>query len=238
MFFSAAFLIPYPAVPERYYNLFYFNAPSWSLFWEYVANIGYALLLYKIRNRTLWLFTVLAAGLLIYTAYKYRMLGVGWGLSNYLGGAPRVAFSFLMGLLVYRSNWIIRSSLGFAAVSMLLVAAFVFPFVKVLNPITEPLIVIFYLPFLVSLGAGAQLTNRSHKACVFLGELSYPLYMVHYPFLWVFLSYLETHKPPMSQLQLLIPVLFVSLVGFAYLIMVYVDRPIRRYLKAKLVSSK
>lgn len=28
-------------------NLFGFNAPSWSLFWEYVANIFYALILIR-----------------------------------------------------------------------------------------------------------------------------------------------------------------------------------------------
>src|SRR5690606_34277753 len=51
MFASSSLLIPYPAVPERYFNLFHLNPPTWSLFWEYIANISYALFLYKFRNK-------------------------------------------------------------------------------------------------------------------------------------------------------------------------------------------
>ena len=32
-------LIPYPTMDNRYNNLFGLNAPAWSLFWEYIANI-------------------------------------------------------------------------------------------------------------------------------------------------------------------------------------------------------
>lgn len=39
IFLYSVFLIPYPAMAERYTNLFSLNAPAWSLFWEYIANI-------------------------------------------------------------------------------------------------------------------------------------------------------------------------------------------------------
>src|SRR6478609_8545742 len=36
LFVCSLFLIPLPVMEERAFNLFAFNAPSWSLFWEYV----------------------------------------------------------------------------------------------------------------------------------------------------------------------------------------------------------
>ena len=37
LFTGSLFLIPLPLMEERFFNLFAFNAPSWSLFWEYAA---------------------------------------------------------------------------------------------------------------------------------------------------------------------------------------------------------
>ncbi len=237
MLLSAGLMIPYPAVPERYYNLFQLNPPTWSLFWEYVANIFYAVVLFKIRNKLLWLLTIIAALLLCYTAYFYKNLSVGWSSDNYPAGFARVFYSFLAGMLVYRSRWIIRTSLGFISVGLLLLLAFLVPYRDNLNHITEPLLVIFYFPFLVALGAGAQLRTQLKKACKFMGELSYPLYMVHYPFLWVFYSYIETHKTSLRHLKMMVPVFTILLIVLAYLILVFVDAPVRKYFKERMKKN-
>nr|WP_317131583.1 acyltransferase [Mucilaginibacter ginsenosidivorans] len=39
IFLCSILLIPFPVVTERAFNLFNLNAPAWSLFWEYIANI-------------------------------------------------------------------------------------------------------------------------------------------------------------------------------------------------------
>jgi peptidoglycan/LPS O-acetylase OafA/YrhL len=41
------------------------NGPAWSLFFEYIANIAYALILRKLSNRVLAVLMILAAGLLL-----------------------------------------------------------------------------------------------------------------------------------------------------------------------------
>jgi peptidoglycan/LPS O-acetylase OafA/YrhL len=94
----------------------------------------------------------------------------------------------------------------------------------------EPIIVFVYFPFLIALGAGTRTGPFWSDVCKKLGDLSYPLYMVHYPFLWLFLSYIQAEKPALSQLTFIIPVLAISLIIFSYLVMIYVDVPIRRYL--------
>ncbi|MFT3844336.1 MAG: acyltransferase [Lacibacter sp.] len=101
MFLSAGLMIPYPSIPERYYNLFYINPPTWSLFWEYIANIFYAVLLWKMNIHLHRILTVLAALLLFYTAFYYNNLSIGWGADNYAGGGARVLFSFLAGMLLF-----------------------------------------------------------------------------------------------------------------------------------------
>ena len=236
MFLSSSLLLPYPIVPERYHNLFHLNAPIWSLFWEYIANIFYAIILFRLSRNVLWPLLAAAALLLSYAAFHYGNLGVGWSIENFAGGGARVFYSFLAGMLVYRTSWIIKSRLGFISISLLLLLAFLFPYSDQTNWFVEPLIVIFYFPFLVALGAGVS-TNSFATTCTFAGEISYPLYMVHYPFIWIFLSYVETRKPTMIQLEIIVPVAVVLLIIFAYLIMIFLDMPIRVYLKNKLKRS-
>jgi peptidoglycan/LPS O-acetylase OafA/YrhL len=233
LFLSSALLIPYPLIPERYFNLFHLNPPTWSLFWEYIANIFYALVLVRLKNKLIWLLIFLAAIAICYEAYRSTFLGVGWGGDNFWAGGIRVSYSFLAGVLIYRSGLIITSRLGFISLSALLVLAFIFPYSDKRNFIIDPIIVVFYLPFLVSLGAGAVLHPRLSRICQWSGELSYPLYMVHYPFLWLFLSYVERTKPSVYQMVPIIIIGTVLLIGLAYLVLIYIDKPIRRYLSKR-----
>lgn len=237
MFLTSCLMVPYPLVHERYFNLFHLNPPTWSLFWEYIANILYALVLIKFRNKILWIFTVIAAVALCYESYKSSYLGVGWGGDNFIGGGVRVFYSFLAGMLVYRTKWIIRSRLGFLSMSILLALVFIVPFSDKVNWFTDSLIVLLYFPLLVALGAGARLTARFTKLCRFSGEISYPLYMVHYPFLWIFLSYVEAKKPAVSEMVMIIPIATLLLICLAYFIMVFLDLPIRKYLKSSMKQS-
>ncbi len=232
IFLASIFLIPYPAMTERTFNLFSFNAPAWSLFWEYVANIFYAFILYRLSRRSLLLFLTLAAAVLCAVGYHSGSLGGGWSGPTFWDGGARVAYSFLAGLLIYRFNWIIKTRLGFASLSLLLLAAFMMPYFK-WNVLAEALVILFYFPLLVSLGAGAALTKRSETLCVFSGKISYPLYMTHYAVIWMFMNYYNTHKPGTQQLALIVTTGVILLTGVAYVAMVAYDIPIRRYLTSR-----
>lgn len=236
MFLASAFLVPYPVMPERFFNLFCLNAPSWSLFWEYIANIFYVLVLYRFGVRLLTVITLIAAALICFVAFKSTNLAGGWGATTFWDGGARILYSFLVGILIFRSNWIIKNKLGFAGISILLLLAFLIPYSDQYNWITEPLIVLVYFPMLVALGAGATLTSGFDKFCKLSGEISYPLYMTHYPFIWVFLTYVTVVKPEMSLLKMIIPISVILLILLAYLIMRFVDIPLRKYLKRKFLA--
>ncbi|RZK47032.1 MAG: acyltransferase, partial [Pedobacter sp.] len=164
-FFCSILLIPLPIIEDRGFNLFSFNAPSWSLFWEYVANIVYAMVLYKIKRNLLLFLTIVAAVVLCFVGYRAGNLLGGWSGPTFWDGAARIAYSFLAGLLIFRSNWIIKNNLGFIGVALLLCLAFLMPFGK-WSWVTEPLVVIIYFPLLVALGAGATLKTSFRKLCI------------------------------------------------------------------------
>ncbi|GAB3663853.1 acyltransferase [Echinicola sediminis] len=238
MFLSASLMLPYPIVPERYFNIFHLNPPTWSLLWEYVANIFYAVVLFRLRNKALWILTVIAAIVLVYTVSIYGNLSIGWSGDNFWGGGARIFYSFLAGMLVYRSGWVIKSKLGFKSLAALMMLAFLAPFSEATNIFLEPLIVIFYLPFLVALGAGAELAPSDKQVCVLSGEISYPLYMVHYPFIWLFYSYWERFSPSFQEQVLIMCVGTPLLVILAYIVMKYLDMPIRQYFKDRLKRKR
>ena len=166
LFVCSLLLIPLPVMEERAFNLFAFNAPSWSLFWEYVANIFYAFVLIKLGRRSLAALTIFAAIGICMVSYRAGNLLGGWSKDNFFDGGARVAYSFLAGLFLYRSNWIIKNRLGFIGLAILLFLAFIMPGSK-WNWLTEALVVLLYFPLLVSLGAGSSLSPQWKKLCRF-----------------------------------------------------------------------
>lgn len=234
-FICSVLLIPLPVIADRGFNLFSFNAPAWSLFWEYVANIVYAFMLYKISRGYLLLLTIVSAVVICFVAYHSGNLMGGWSGPTFWDGSARISYSFLAGLLVYRSNYIIKNKLGFIGIAVLLFLAFVMPFSK-WNWLSEPLAVLFYFPLLICLGAGATLTPGLKRLCVFFGNISYPLYMTHYAVLWMFGNYYVSRRPGTMKLAFIIIASLIMLVGAAYLIMIIYDMPLRKYLNNKRVE--
>jgi peptidoglycan/LPS O-acetylase OafA/YrhL len=231
-FICSVLLIPLPIIADRGFNLFSFNAPSWSLFWEYVANIVYAFVLYRIKRGFLLLLTVISALAICFVAYRSGNLLGGWSGPTFWDGGARISYSFLAGLLIYRSNWIIKNNIGFIGLSVLLFLAFIMPSTK-WNWLTEPLVVLIYFPLLITLGAGAVLKPSLKRICVFSGNLSYPLYMTHYAVLWMFGNYYTSHKPGTMQLSFIIISGVILLVAAAYLVMIFYDIPVRKFLNDK-----
>jgi len=206
-----------------------------------VANIFYAIVLWRLKRGWLLVLTIISAVAICAVCYRAGNLMGGWSGPTFWDGSARISYSFLAGLLIYRSNFIIKNKLGFIGIAILLFLAFVMPF-GTWNWLTEPFAILFYFPLLIALGAGAVLAPGLKKLCIFFGRISYPLYMTHYAVLWMFGNYYSTHKPGSGQLALIIIVSLIVLVGVAYLTMVIYDMPVRKYLndrrKKMLVETK
>jgi len=232
IFLCSLLLIPFPVMEDRAFNLFGLNAPSWSLFWEYAANIVYAFILCRIGRPFLVALTILAAAALCWVSYSAGNLLGGWNGETFWHGGARIAYSFSAGLLVYRSNWIIKNRLGFLGLAVLLSLAFIMPYSQ-WNWLAEVVVVLFYFPLLVSLGAGAVLSPKLKNICVFSGKISYPLYMTHYSVIWIFGNYYMSANPSGSELAFIVIGGTALMVLAAYIVMVVYDIPLRRYLSNK-----
>jgi peptidoglycan/LPS O-acetylase OafA/YrhL len=230
-FLCAILLIPFPdGIPNRYGNLMPLNAPAWSLFAEYVANVVYILFLGRLNRKWLIPLAVIAAGLLIYVSHKAGNLMGGWSGDTFFQGYARLFFEFTAGLIIHRYQLIIKNKLGFVTLAILLIATLIMPYAS-WNWLQEPLTVILIFPLILSLGAGSTVSSRMRKICKFSGDISYPLYMTHYMVMWVFAHYTAAHPMHGTQLALFIACATLVLIGFAYLVLKFYDEPVRKRMR-------
>lgn len=226
------------------------NGPSWSLFFEYIGNIMYALFLHRMSTKALATLVVSAgAGLASYAIFNfsgYGHLGVGWTLLDYnlLGGFLRVLFSFSMGLLMSRVFKPVRIGGAFWICSLGLVFLFSVPHLggmesPWMNGIFDSVCTLFILPILVYLGASGKTTDKaSSKICKFLGDISYPVYIVHYPFMYLFYAWLWSEKLTFAQTWPVALALFFGNILLAYLCLKLYDEPVRKWLSKRFLVKK
>lgn len=244
----AMFMIPAlpGTTPEVRGNgeMFPLNGPTWSLFFEYIANICYAIFLRKSSTKTLAVFTGISfiglACFAIINPTGYGTLGVGWTLANYnfLGGLLRVTFPFCAGLLLSRIFKPVKIKGAFWVCSIILAATLYLPFIgqwenPLYNCIWEVCCVAFVFPLIVYIGASGSTTDKlSTGICKFLGDISYPLYIVHYPSMYLFYSYIgfpDTFRTPSETYPIQIA-LFVGNIVLAYAALKLYDEPVRKWL--------
>jgi peptidoglycan/LPS O-acetylase OafA/YrhL len=225
------------------------NGPAWSLFFEYIANILYAVIVRRFSKLVLSIFVTLAAFMLIQylvTSKNGDLIG-GWSLNSeqlYIG-FTRLLFPFFGGVLLCRLGKLIHIKNAFWWSSLLIIIMLSIPRIGDehhvwMNGIYESVCLIIVFPLIVSIGAGGELHNmRSEKICNFLGEISYPLYITHYPLIYLFTAWVVNNKVPLGIQGLLMGLLVVitSLV-IAYLSLRFYDKPVREWLRKKVLVKK
>jgi peptidoglycan/LPS O-acetylase OafA/YrhL len=225
-------LIPSPFLPHRGGGLFPYNTPSWSLFFEYVANIVYTLILCRLKRRLLFVLWVISTAFLLYFSKKAGWLIGGWDITSVPDGFARVAFSFITGLLIFRYNLIRKHNFGLLLPTLLLLGVFFYPH-RENDWIIESIIVIFIFPLIISMGAGTTVSETVCKFCDFFGRLSYPLYMTHITTVWIFGNYYNIYKPAGIWLTLIVSGLIIFNLLTAYFVMRWIDEPVRKWLNKK-----
>ena len=93
-------------------------------------------------------------------------------------------------------------------------------------------------PVVVLIGAGSTTTDeRSKRFCEWLGQLSYPLYIVHYPLMYMQMAWVATHPdaPVWHHVLLNTSVVAVS-VAMSWAMLRLYDEPVRAWLKKKLFA--
>ncbi|TPG65383.1 acyltransferase family protein [Hymenobacter nivis] len=224
------------------------DGPGWSLFFEYIANILYALGARKLPNWALAVLVALAGAALVHLAVAGPTGDVigGWSLTaeQLRVGFTRMLFPFFAGLLLCRAAALGRVPHAFWWCSALLVAVLAFPRVGGAahlwqNGLYDSLSIILLFPLVVWLGASGQVTGRAAaRLCTFLGAISYPIYITHYPLIYVYTAWVSRHKPPLGQAWPVALLTLAAAVALAYASLKLYDEPVRRWLKAKLQAPK
>ena len=243
------FMIPaIPGVPYEVRGngeMFPLNGPGWSLFFEYIGNICYAIFMRRMSTKVLAFFTLLLglahAWFFIGDVSQYDMIGVGWTIDavNFWGGFIRMLFPFSIGMLLARTFKPRKVKGAFWICSLALIILFAMPYIPSkgnisLNSLYEFVCIAFIFPVLVWLGACGTATGLAKKANCFLGELSYPLYIVHYPIMYVFYAWLiKSDIYTLSACWQVVLLVIASSITLAYLCLRLYDIPVRKWLTDK-----
>lgn len=222
------------------------DGPAWSLFYEYVANILYALFLRKASKTVLSILVALAGIALIHfavTGPNGDVIG-GWSLdpAQIRVGLTRLLYPFLAGLLLSRISKPGKLKNAFLWCSLLLILIFSFPRIGGsenlwMNGLYDSLIIILLFPLIVFMGASGELKGKvSSRVCNFLGDISYPLYITHYPLIYIFTAWVVDNQIPLEKAWPAGILLLLSSIAIAYASLRLYDIPVRKWLTKRLMA--
>lgn len=223
------------------------NGPAWSLFFEYIANILHALILRRLSKIALGILVFIAGVALIHlavTSPNGDIIG-GWAIEpeQLKIGFTRLLFPYMAGMLLRRAIKLANPKNTFLLASLLLVAVLSFPRVGGydqvwMNGIYDSLTVILVFPIIIYLGAiGEAKGALSEKICTFLGDLSYPIYIIHYPFAYVFYGWVINNDIPIEIGACVGMGLLVIMVILSHLILKFYDEPVRNWLSKRFMKN-
>lgn len=181
----------------------------------------------------------------------YTVIG-GWEFTgkHLFIGLTRLLYPFFAGLLLSRmmkhslakATECVRShgfaKRGFWICSILLAAMLLMPRFGgethyLYNGIYESVAILLVFPVIVWLGGCCHVTGRSAKLCKWLGDISYPLYIMQYPIVYGMQGAWATLHPDVTTDQ----TLFINISSFCVSILVawaslkLFDEPVRAWLK-------
>jgi len=109
-----------------------------------------------------------------------------------------------------------------------------------MNGLYESACIILVFPLIVSIGAGGSLTGKYPvKICRFLGGISYPLYITHYPLIYLYTAWVVNNKIQLGAYGLFVGLLlFISSIAIAWACLKLYDEPIRNWLAKRYLVKK
>ena len=245
-----AFLIPATIGSEirGVGEMYPLNGPSWSLFFEYIGNILYVFFIHKLPTKALFVLVLLAGiGLAAFAIWgPYGDICVGFSMTgdNMIGGSLRLLFSFSAGLLLSRIFKPVNIKGAFWIGSLSVVILLAVPRIGGsenlwMNGLYDTICFALVFPLLVYLGASGKTTDKiTTRICKFLGDISYPLYMVHYPFIYLYYAWVKNENLTFVQSLPGALALVIGCIILAYLCLKLYDEPVRKFLTKHLLHTQ
>lgn len=252
-------LLMIPAIPHTITDvrgnaeMFPLNGPQWSLFFEYIGSLLYALLLHRLSTRLLRLWVIVSGlGVIACTMANFSggyTMGYGWSIlgwdiipcGGFVGGFLQMSFCFGTGLLMtrdFKAGKPVRGAFWICAALLAIICCA--PYISLsggvtpLNGIYDLICTLLILPALVWLGARGVTTDRfSTSVCEWMGRLSYPVYIIHYPLMYLFYSWVWNNHITFNNAIPAMAAILVAIPLMAWAALKFYDEPVRRYLSRR-----
>lgn len=175
---AGLFMLPSPCTRD----LFPLNGPSWSLFFEIIINVLFAIWLWRARTPALLVVLACSFAVMALAVGPPMDLNKGWSWPTAHVGFVRASFSFPIGILIYR-YFSRQERVTWAALVPVAVmsAALSFTPERSLVPAEQLFVVALVFPLTVMLGIRLEAPPRLARVFGFLGNISYPVYALHIP---------------------------------------------------------
>jgi len=229
---------------------FGWNGPSWSIsaeWFAYLAFPAYLMLAVALKRRPLVLLAIAVALFFILDQVHLRLFGETLPMATERYGVIRIIPEFLIGVGLYRLGQIWSLPKSIARLSMAVVVTMYLLFAhmavddRVLALLGAPLIFL-----LAELDRHAE-AKASAGVFVYLGDISYAIYMIHVPFFMVAFNFLQDVVGAIDETMStgLFAVLLVIMIGASALTFEIIEKPARsgirrlgdRFLKTPTTSS-
>lgn len=237
-----------------------FNGPVWTLTLEYIGNILYAFVLRHLPKVVLAILCVACAFFTLDVTLGWNVFGLfeephytvigGWSLTPdqiYIG-FTRLLYPFLCGLLISRilprrrtadnpSGSPIHLKGGFwwcgLAIVLILATPNIGGKMGPADGLFQAVSILLLFPLIVLAGAGSRTTDtKSTAVCKWLGDISYPIYITHYPLIYMQMDWVAQHPDaPMWQHVTVAAGVFVLAIIMAWGLLKIYDLPVREWLK-------
>jgi peptidoglycan/LPS O-acetylase OafA/YrhL len=229
-----AFLcLPAPSVIAS--QPFIINQPTWSLFFEIVANAAYAVFLVRLGKRMFIFLSVIAACVSLLMAFKINTLNAGYQFGELQWGIGAVFAPFMIGMLLNRYRFFRRGwRFPFWVLSLLLIATFQMPALdRPWDGLYQFSCMVLIYPFLIAVAQDSEPSGRWVTLAKASAYVSYPLYALHYP-LVTFFEHLAGHfnLPKLPSLVVMV----ILCVAVSALISRVVEEPVREWLRLKFTA--
>jgi peptidoglycan/LPS O-acetylase OafA/YrhL len=208
------------------------NTPLWSLTAEMFANLAFGFGLWKLSTRGLSVLALVGAVAFAYFAVQLGDTNVGGEWANLHVGLARVVYPFCAGMILWHvtRNHRQRAQIPAFWVLTLMLVVILAPNMGRFNVAYGLLVIWVAVPLLVFLGAFRS--KMSNRFVLMLGEISYPVYLVHYPIIRILSFAAKKLSVMYSAPWLLVSVDVVVSAAFGYVVFRFYDDPVRRWLTA------
>jgi peptidoglycan/LPS O-acetylase OafA/YrhL len=107
-----------------------------------------------------------------------------------------------------------------------------------MNGLYDALAIVLIFPLIIFLGASGEIQSATgKKICKFLGDISYPIYITHYPLIYTYTAWVAGKKIPLKDAYPIAILTFVGAVSIAYACLKWYDEPVRKWLNSKVFAK-